>query len=667
MGNPGQPWLPGWSPRRASRADHDFEGMNMRQAGGLQRAARSTAARDSTGRRGGPCSIAIVLMLAGALALVGACSASAIVIHIAGGRTVSYTPAPGHAPVVAPAPFDSIFHNLDYNGGPIMGSNTNYTFYWAPAGSPAYPADYRPGLDQFFTDLAHDSGGHENADSVSTQYNDAAGEVASYNSQFAGAIVDTNPYPANGCGYAAICLTDAQIRAELTGYVKAHGLPADLAHEYFVLTPPGVESCLEGSICSAGTSSPAFCAYHGAINLEGGAGSIVYSNDPYVAGGVCDDKNHPNNTTADATISGGLSHEHNESLTDPEPNNAWTDWPGGPSSGYEIGDKCRTFSEASEFGPALGTAPDGAKYNQLINGHEYWYQQEWSNQGRTCLQRFTFKGEAAKAAFTTTAKGELATFDASASTAPGGVAHYEWQLNAAGSGSTPIESASPTLAYEFPTLGSYDVALTVFAADGTSVGTARVVNLAAIAREEEEKKEEEKEGPVPTVAKVAPKKGAVTGGTSVTITGKNLTGATAVHFGAAAAVSYVVNSATTITAVAPASAAGAVDVTVTTAGGTSATSTKDRFKSGPPIITAISPPTGPKAGGTTVTVTGAGFAPGTAGTTFKVGKVTVAASCASITECTLTTPAGKVGAVDVVASVGKLNSAKGAADRFTYQ
>ena len=28
----------------------------------------------------------------------------------------------------------------------------------------------------------------------------------------------------------------------------------------------------------------------------------------------------------------------------------------------------------------LGTASNGAKYNQVINGHFYWYQQEWSNQ-----------------------------------------------------------------------------------------------------------------------------------------------------------------------------------------------------------------------------------------------------------------------------------------------
>ena len=35
----------------------------------------------------------------------------------------------------------------------------------------------------------------------------------------------------------------------------------------------------------------------------------------------------------------------------------------------------------------LGTAPDGSRYNQLINGHEYWYQQEWSNKTSSCKQR----------------------------------------------------------------------------------------------------------------------------------------------------------------------------------------------------------------------------------------------------------------------------------------
>ena len=79
----------------------------------------------------------------------------------------------------------------------------------------------------------------------------------------------------------------------------------------------------------------------------------------------------------------------------------------------------------------------------------------------------------------------------------------------------------------------------------------------------------------PAVTSLSPSSGPETGGTSVTITGTNLTGATAVKFGVSNAV-YSVNSATQIIAVAPAGT-GTVHVTVTTADGTSATTSADQF------------------------------------------------------------------------------------------
>ncbi|WP_414631901.1 IPT/TIG domain-containing protein, partial [Brevundimonas sp. UBA4553] len=54
------------------------------------------------------------------------------------------------------------------------------------------------------------------------------------------------------------------------------------------------------------------------------------------------------------------------------------------------------------------------------------------------------------------------------------------------------------------------------------------------------------------------------GGTSVIISGTNFSGATAVTFGATAASGFTVNSATQITATAPAGT-GTVDIRVTTA------------------------------------------------------------------------------------------------------
>ena len=58
--------------------------------------------------------------------------------------------------------------------------------------------------------------------------------------------------------------------------------------------------------------------------------------------------------------------------------------------------------------------------------------------------------------------------------------------------------------------------------------------------------------PIPTVTGILPVTGPIAGGTTVTITGTNLTGATAVAFGTAAASSYTVTSATSITATSPA-------------------------------------------------------------------------------------------------------------------
>ena len=87
--------------------------------------------------------------------------------------------------------------------------------------------------------------------------------------------------------------------------------------------------------------------------------------------------------------------------------------------------------------------------------------------------------------------------------------------------------------------------------------------------------------PAPVVTAVNPANGPITGGTVVTITGTNLNpvaGSSTVKFGASAATNVSCNSAgTSCTATSPAGSAGAVDVTVTTPGGASATSSADRF------------------------------------------------------------------------------------------
>jgi alpha-tubulin suppressor-like RCC1 family protein len=176
--------------------------------------------------------------------------------------------------------------------------------------------------------------------------------------------------------------------------------------------------------------------------------------------------------------------------------------------------------------------------------------------------------------------------------------------------------------------------------------------------------------PPPIVTKVKPNKGPAAGGTSSAITGSGFTGATAVSFGALPASSFTVNSPTSITAIAPAGTAGATDITVTTASGTSAVAVHDVFKYEAPTIASIGPGTGPVAGGTSVTVSGSGFAPGAGATSFLFGKASGASvQCSSSTSCTFVTPPGKkAGVVEVVAAVGKSKSKKSPpGDQFTYE
>ncbi|WP_318347227.1 IPT/TIG domain-containing protein [Aquipluma nitroreducens] len=82
---------------------------------------------------------------------------------------------------------------------------------------------------------------------------------------------------------------------------------------------------------------------------------------------------------------------------------------------------------------------------------------------------------------------------------------------------------------------------------------------------------------LPNITSISPTSGTTAGGTTVTITGTDFTNATAVKFGSTAATSFTVNSDTQITATSPASTSGTVHITVTTAGGTSATGSADQF------------------------------------------------------------------------------------------
>jgi large repetitive protein len=123
-------------------------------------------------------------------------------------------------------------------------------------------------------------------------------------------------------------------------------------------------------------------------------------------------------------------------------------------------------------------------------------------------------------------------------------------------------------------------------------------------------------------------------GTTITITGNNFTGTTAVSFGGVPAASFTVNSATSITAVVGNGGPG--NVSVTNAYGTG---TQPGFAYGiPPVITLVTPATG--AVGAAVTITGSGFDATPAGNIVYFGGVKAVVTSAAANSITVTVPAG---------------------------
>ena len=242
--------------------------------------------------------------------------------------------------------------------------------------------------------------------------------------------------------------------------------------------------------------------------------------------------------------------------------------------------------------------------------------------------------------------------------------------NGSSGGSVPTDSKSPYVAGATTTVlgnsGSLVKSGSFFsgwntAADGSgtaqadgstiTIGTANVTLYAQWAA-------------IPSVTNISPASGTIAGGTTVTITGTNLTGARGVKFGTTSAASFTVNSATQITASSPLGQVGAVDITVTTPIGISATSSADQFSYfAAPTVAGISTASGPTSGGTSVTITGTYLTGATAvkfgtknATSFKVN---------SATQITAVAPTG-AGTVDITVVTSGGTSATSSRDQFTF-
>jgi hypothetical protein len=164
---------------------------------------------------------------------------------------------------------------------------------------------------------------------------------------------------------------------------------------------------------------------------------------------------------------------------------------------------------------------------------------------------------------------------------------------------------------------------------------------------------------------ISPSTGSTLGGTAVVISGTNFTDASAVVFGSTNATSFTVDSASSITAVAPAGTAGVVDIRVTAPGGTSESVAASQFTYTSSVtVTGITPSTGSAAGGASVVISGTNFTGATAVVFGSTNATSFTVDRSS--QITAVAPAGTAGLVNVRVTAPGGTSAIVAAGQFTY-
>jgi hypothetical protein len=374
---------------------------------------------------------------------------------------------------------------LSYGNGPVVHSTAAYALYWDQF-TGQYAGSWQELISGFFANAGADSGSLDNDFAVITQYRDTSGAPAAYDMDFRGAFTDTDAYPTSGnCTEPGRCLTDAQIRAELTKYIVADGLPTGLNPStgptpiYYVFTPPGVTVCLEGSgeagHCSSPNSEHPLCSYHSFIPAGGGlASTVLYAVEPWTAGNFgktetpqvsghdCQDGEvlqEPNQIGLgpEAEYSTGLADliinnvvdEAVSTATDPL-FTAWHD----AGDGQEVVDKCRTDFYGGELLEPLTTTTDphtkaGATHNQSINGNPYFLNDVFDQAayfaaypGVPCIN-----GVAVEARFTSpnpVRSGDVATFNSTESVVSLGIQKYNWTFGDGTGAEVNCESRVPT-------------------------------------------------------------------------------------------------------------------------------------------------------------------------------------------------------------------------------
>ncbi|MDP9112798.1 MAG: EXORDIUM family protein, partial [Acidobacteriota bacterium] len=294
---------------------------------------------------------------------------------------------------------------INYNGGPVMNGAVNIYFIWY--GDWTQDAN----ANGILTYWAQHIGGSPYM-GVNTTYGDTTGSVSGQVS-YVTSTADT--------GSLGTSLSDSSIGTLVSNALRSNSLPTDSNGVYFVLTAPGVKET-SGFLTH-------YCGWHTYGNINGA--NIKYAFVGDAAGpsfGSCAvQSSSPNGDAAADAMASVMSHELEESISDPNLN-AWYD-----ASGNENADLC-----AWTFGAATYAAAGGGVANMKLGTQDFLIQQNWLNaNGGGCALSYT------------------ATPDFSLSVSPnpqslpstGGTANYSIAV-------TPIGGFNGTVTYSRPALPS---------------------------------------------------------------------------------------------------------------------------------------------------------------------------------------------------------------------
>jgi phosphate-induced protein 1 len=258
-----------------------------------------------------------------------------------GGLAVEIDARSGGRKPSGPAP-------ITYHGGPVMLGTTNVYYIWYGNW------DANPAL-QILPDLAAQLGGSPYFN-INTTYTDGAGNAVSNSLAYGGSTSVGYPQGTR--------LNDGNIQSVVASVLTAAtpALPTDPNGIYLVLTSSDVS---ERGFCTS------FCGWHTHATINGADVKYGFIGSPDRCPSSCEQQtaSSPNGDPAADGMASVISHEIEESVTDPDIN-AWYD-----KNGQENADKC-----AWTFGDTY-TVANGSLANMTLGARDFLIQRNWVNDG----------------------------------------------------------------------------------------------------------------------------------------------------------------------------------------------------------------------------------------------------------------------------------------------